>query len=313
MKRNNLRLFLLLALLAASNLALVGDFGGFEIFLDPECDCEDEAEAASARVQLNPAELSLAQGETKTSTAEFLVGVTPKSATWTMRKPSTTLFKASSLSTSTGTTTTISVTAADNVIPEENWDQGAFCQKDSPDVAGKGQNNEGEGSAPLTLSVWGTQLYWTNEDGSVRRWWTSVNEFVNPFAAPPKKEYLVDGGDSTSFFLRLNLPAGVNTTDWDIQVVTRPVQRDTLVDSVLMVYSPFGSTHEPSEYIETPTVEVVNGLIKVTFRSKTEFPGNAFADGGGTMPFEVLVRRKSDALTVRRGSTLGLWDRNPYI
>jgi hypothetical protein len=311
MKRNNLRLFVLLAFLAASNLALVGDFGGFEAFLDPECDCEDEQK--SVLVTVTPAELSLAQGETKTSIAEFLVGADQKAATWTMRKASTKLFKASSLSTSTGATTTISVTAADNVIPEENWDQGAFCETDSPTVFGTGQNKEGKASAPLTLTVWGTQLYWANPDGSVRRWWNSVNEFLNPFAAPPPKETLVDGGSSTSLFLKMNMPAGVNAADWDMQVVTRPVQRNTMVDSVLMVYSPFASTHDPSEYIETPTVEVVNGLVKVTFKSKTEFPGNAFADGGGEMPYEVVLRRKSDGLTVRRGSSLSFWDVNPYI
>ena len=95
--------------------------------------------------------------------------------------------------------------------------------------------------------------------------------------------------------------------------MTKPVQRQTLVDRLIPVYSPLGSSHEPSEYIETPTVQVVNGIIKVTFTSKAEFPGNAFADGGGDMPYEVVVRRKSDGLTIRRGSSLGFYDANPFI
>ena len=214
MKANNLPLFLLLALLAASNLALVSDFGGFPIFVDPECDCEEDE---SVKVQLSKTQLTLIQGETDTSTAEFLVGSSQKAANWNMRKPSTKLFKASSLSTSSGATTTISVTAADNVIPEENWDQGAFSESDSPTITALGQNQEGGASATLTMTVWGTQLYWANEDGSVRRWWTGVNEYLNPFAANPPIETLTDGGRSTSFFLKLNVPAGVNTTDWDIQ------------------------------------------------------------------------------------------------
>jgi len=307
MKINDLRLFLLLGMLALSNLASDG-FGGFLTGEDPACDCEEEQTVA---VVLSAQKLSLVQGETKTATAKFRVGSEEKAALWTGDKPSTELFKASSYSVSSGSSTVLSVTAADTVIPDENWDQGTFSKSDSVKINASGSNGEGEASAILSLSVWGTQLYWANEDGSVRRWWNSVwdNTSINPFYTPPQRSSLSNGGDSTDYFLKVNVPGGVNTNDWEIQVVPKPVQRRTAVDNLIPTYEPYASTHDPTEYIETPAVTVNNGIIKIGFKTKDDFPGSAITDGGASMPFEVLVTRKSDGLTVRQNSSIGLYEK----
>jgi len=305
MNIKDIRLLLLLAFLGLSNFAADG-LGGFLTGLDPECDCEPDK---TAKVTLTPAKLSLIQGENGTSTAEFTAGGEAKAALWSMRKANTKFFKASSLSTSSGSSAQISVTAADSVIPDENWDQGTFYETDSPTVAATGKAEEGGATAVLTLAVWGTQLYWANEDGSVRRWWTPIGENLNPFSSPSQRSWLTDGGDSTEYYLRVNVPGGISADDWDIQVIPKPVQRQTMGDNILIVYSPWASTHQPSEYIETPKVSVNNGIIKVGFKTKDDFPGAAITEGGADMPFEVVVKRKSDGLTVRQNSSISFTDK----
>ena len=306
MNVKDIRLFLLLAFLALTNLASDG-LGGFLTGMDPECDCEGDQ---TVTVNLSSAKLSLIQGEAGASTATYLVGSESKAAEWSMRKPNTKFFKSSSLSASSGPSSVISVVAADSVIPDENWDQGTFFESDSPTITGKGQ--EGSASAVLSLTVWGTQLYWANEDGSVRRWWDAAGEsltYWNPFSkGPTQKTFLSDGGDTASYFLKLNVPGGVNTDDWDIQVIPKPVQRSTLADNFVPFYNPWSSTHDPSEYIETPSVSVNNGIVKIGFKTKDDFPGNSIGDGGADMSYEVVLKRKSDGLTVRQGSKISFSD-----
>ncbi len=310
MNIKDLRLLLLLGLLALSNLASDG-LGGFLTGADPGCDCEEEQTVA---VTLSSAKLNLVQGETGTTTAEFRVGSQAKAAQWTGDKPSTRLFKASSYSASSGTSTVLSVTAADSVIPEENWDQGTFSLSDSPKIRATGSGGEGEASAVVSLSVWGTQLYWANEDGSVRRWWDAAGDQVgatfNPYSSGGQaKTTLSDGGDSVAYYLKVNVPGGINENDWEVRVIPKPVQRLTMVDHLIPFYDPYQSTHQPSEYIETPGVSVNNGVIKIDFKTKGEFPGSAVGSGSSEMPYEVEVRRKSDGLTVRQQSSLSFYDR----
>lgn len=315
MNMKDTRLLLLLGLLAFSNLA-IDEYDGFAIGGLPSCDCGDDKNVAS--VVLTPASLKLTQGETASATAEFRVGSDPKTALWTGDKPSSRLFKSSSYSASSGETTVLTLTAADDLLPDENWDQGTFSMSDKPKINGRQSGGDKEASAVLALEVWGTQLYWTNPDGTVRTWWSGVkddlNTTFNPFAGePPVRTCLADGGNSAYYYLKLNVPGGINSTDWEVSVVPKPVQRSTMADHFIPFYDPYTSTHDPDEYIEKPSVTLVDGRIRVKITTKDDFPGNALADGGARMPFDVVVKRKSDGLTVRQSSSVVLFDESFHL
>lgn len=308
MKASDLRLFVVLALLLLSNTAEVGDLFGFEVFEDPECDCEEDK---TVKVILTPAKLAMAQGQNQPVTAEFFVGSTLAEAIWSILASDPKL-AATSFSSASGSSTNIFVTSATEVIPDVDWNQGVAFRSTTPIVFGAGRNDEGQASAVLTIDVWGTQLYWANPDGSVRVWWDQIRETAgqfNPFGSGPAvRGTLSDGGDTISHYYKLNVPGGLNPQDWEVEVKPKSVRSQTLVDSVIPFYDPFGSDYDPSKYVVPPQISVENGVLKVTFQSVQDFPEWGFSGSAATMPYEIVVRRKSDGLQVRSGSTVELYD-----
>ncbi len=278
------------------------------IFEDPECDCEEDK---TVKVILNPAKLALTQGQNQPVAAEFFVGSALADANSSIQASDPNV-AATSFSSTSGTSTSLSVTAATEVIADVDWNQGVAFRTTTPTVFGTGRNNEGQASAALTIDVWGTQLYWANPDGSVRVWWDRIREGVgqfNPFGSGPAvRGSLSDGGDSISHYFKLNVPGGLNPQDWEVEVTPKSVRSQTFVDSVIPFYDPFGSDNGPSKYINPPQVSVENGVLKVTFKSVQDFPEWGFSGSVATMPYEIVVRRKSDGLQVRNSSTVELFD-----